>query len=204
MGKQEELKAEIEELQTRVDEIKMANAISNYMDVEMIKNGPSGSFVNNSRVELYGENAFDKLLKILPEKSYLCGDVNGGWGHHMQNRYQHRKCILLLDEKIALLIGVRKKYCGNCQKQVKVELILEAYKGDDVLNINVENGASPSISYVSVVESGNNCRAQILNIDGDYSSYNGKKLVDVIGIVDLANFVKKDGEDYQFQKVKQD
>lgn len=192
------LKNKIKKVNEKLDEIEIANAISEYLDVEELrKNLYCSSWVPASFVDLHSHKAFNKLLKVLSEESYLCGYNNGG------NEYYHchyTSYILMLDEKTAVEIQLTEKTKRETQTPKAPELMIRAYIGDNTLSIKAKDGVCEGRSRVSIMDS--DFDVFDFNIDGDYSSLDGKDVVDVIETVDLANLVKKDGKDYHIQKIK--
>lgn len=192
------LKKQIKKINEKQDAIELANAISKYMDVEEVKKlASSGSWVHATWVNLHSIKAFNKLLKVLPKESYLCGYSYGG-NDYYDCKYTHH--IFLLDEKTAVEIQLVEKYKSQTQIPKKPEVSVMAYVSDTKLSIKAKDGVCEGTSRVSIMRS--DYEPFEFNMDGDYSSLDGKDLVDVIGILDLANVIKKDKKDYHIQKVK--
>ena len=198
--KQKKLKNEMQRLNEQEDELTIANEISEFMDIEGLRK--YGRYTQEDIVDLHSRKAFNKLIKVLSEKSYLFGYTNGGWGNDIMNRTHYNKYLVLLDEKTVLSLCLAEDYEGRTDELHGLEFHIDAFVGNEALEISVEKGVCDDTSYVSIVDPSDNFAPYQFNIDGDCSSYNGMKLVDLIGTIDLANVVKKDKEDYHIQKIK--
>ena len=200
-AKKQELLDAVKGIDEKLDEIELASIISEYMDIEEIRKKSMVKRKKSNTMTLHGRKAFLKLINMLPQNSILHGWAKGSWwgGSHpcIFNHY-----ILLLDEKTLLYIRYEEKFKEQEEKICSTSFFIETYAGEGKLSINVKRGMWHGDNLIIIVDSSNNYEVNIFNLSGDYSSYNGKYVSDLIKPIDLANFITKDGEDYHIQKVK--
>ena len=191
-----------------IDEVNIAKAIAECLDldIEELKK-PGGAWYRQHRLyTLHSRKAFDKLVENLPEKSYLCGyDEHNCCGDYVEGagRVRNTDCLVMLDETNAIVFRLEEYYDEKLIKLKQTDFYILGYLGSGKLKIDATPEFEDGTSDVSIVDSNDDYKAFVFTSTGDYSSFNGKYVVDVIKPIDLANFVTKDGEDYIIkQKVK--
>ena len=190
------------ELYEKLDERELANIIAEYTDIEEIRRKTAGKKPKKSELTLHGFKAFNKLIHLFPADTAIYTFDTGVWWGGSRVCVFHRY-LLLLDEQTPILFNFEEKYKGKeVYELCSTSLSINAYAGGGKINISVTDGIWPDTSLISIIDSSDNKEIFKISARGDYSSYNGKNATDIIQPIDLANFVKREDLDYQFQKVK--
>ena len=211
--KKQDLLKEVRKLETEQDMIEIANVIGEGLgEIPIIEAEEeyAGSFESD---KIHNRDAFDRFVEILPKGSYIKGHSRID-GTFSENRYEDFVIIMLDDYTPA---SIALKYTktissydehGNpveLDEPSELEFSFNVYCGYSKPMIKVEEDGEKYGNSLSVVRSKYYCCVYIFEGHSNEISLseNGKSLIDVIGVLDLTNFVKKDGEDYTIQqKVK--
>lgn len=211
--KKQDLLKEVRKLETEQDMIEIANVVGEGLsEIPIIEAEEeyAGSFESD---KIHNRDAFDHFVEILPKRSYIKGHSRID-GTFSENRYKDFVIIMLDDYTPASFELEYTKTVSSYDEHgnpveldepSKLEFSFNVYCGCSKPMIKVEEDGEKYGNFLSVARSKHYCCVYIF---GGHSkeislSENGKPLIDVIGVLDLTNFVKKDGEDYTIQqKVK--